>query len=96
MLENPAHDAVASAVNLDAGLIAVIAHITDCVSVDLTILKFDAVGDALHVLFGDFLCRSTHDRFFLDKFGVRELRGEIAVVCEQKHAGSVQSRRPTG
>ncbi len=83
--------------NLDTGLIAVsLGGIRDCISVDRTILKLDAVGDTLHVLLGDILVGPYVIDFFLHEFRVGELRCEISVVCEKKYACSVAVKTSYG
>ncbi len=97
MLEDTAHDAVASAVYLDAGLVAVnVVDVRDSVSMYFTILEFDAVGDALHVLFGDILVGPDVIYFLFDKFGMCEFAGEVAVVGEQEYAGGVTVETANG
>ncbi len=76
--------------NFDAGLVAVgFGCVADSVGVDGTVFKFDAVGDTLHIFFGDVAVAPHVIDFLLHVFGVSELRGEVAVVCEQEHAGGV-------
>ena len=89
-LEDAAHDAVAARVDLDAGLIAVfLCGVADSVGVDGTILKLDTVGDTLHIFLADIFVTPHVVNLFLDKLGVCELRGEVAVVGEQKHTCGV-------
>ena len=96
MLENAAHDTIASRVDLDTGLIAGVGHIADGVGVDFTIVELDSVGDALHILLGDFLIGPDVIDFLLDEFGVGEFGGEVAVICEQEHTGGVAVKTAYG
>ena len=89
-LKDAAHDAVAARVDFDTGLIAVgVGGIGDGVGVDGAVLKLDAVGDALHIFLGDVLVAPYVIDLLLDVLRVCELRGEVAVVGEQQHAGGV-------
>ena len=96
MLENAAHDTIASRVDLDTGLIAGVGHIADGVGVDFTVVELDSVGDALHILLGDFLVGPDVIDFLLDEFGVGEFGGEVAVICEQEHTGGVAVKTAYG
>ena len=96
MLENAAHDTIASRVDLDTGLIAGVGHIADGVGVDFTVVELDSVGDALHILLGDFLIGPDVIDFLLDEFGVGEFGGEVAVICEQEHTGGVAVKTAYG
>ena len=76
--------------DLDAGLVAVgFGGIAYGVGVDRAVFKFDAVGNALHVVFRNVSVAPYVIYLFLYVFGVGELRSQIAVVCEQEYAGSV-------
>ena len=96
MLENAAHDTIASRVDLDTGLIAGVGHIADGVGVDFTVVELDSVGDALHILLGDFLISPDVIDFLLDEFGVGEFGGEVAVICEQEQIGGVAVKTAYG
>ena len=80
-LENTTHDAVTARVNLDAHLVLVgfigIAH---GVGLYESVLQFDTVGNALHILLVHVAVEPHVIDFLLDELGVRELRGEVAVV----------------
>ena len=96
MLENAAYDTIASRVDLYTGLIAGVGHIADGVGVDFTVVELDSVGDALHILLGDFLIGPDVIDFLLDEFGVGEFGGEVAVICEQEHTGGVAVKTTYG
>ena len=90
VLEDAAHDAVLSAVNLDAYLTLVgVAGILDGVGMYFAVLKFDAVGNLLQVVCCHVLVEIDMVNLLLEELGVCELRGEVAVVGEEKHAGGV-------
>ena len=90
VLEDTAHDAVLSAVNLDAYLTLVgVAGILDGVGMYFAVLKFDAVGNLLQVVCCHVLVEIDMVNLLLEELGVCELRGEVAVVGEEKHAGGV-------
>ena len=90
VLEDAAHDAVLSAVNLDAYLALVcVAGILDGVGMYFAVLKFDAVGNLLQVVCCHVLVEIDMVNLLLEELGVCELRGEVAVVGEEKHAGGV-------
>lgn len=88
--EDSAHDAVSSRMDFDADLVAVVlGGVRNCVGMDFAVFEFDAVGDALHIVFGYVFIGPYVIDFFLDVFGVSEFGGEVAVVGEQKDAGGV-------
>ena len=88
--EDSAYDAVAAGVYLYAGLVAVgFGSVADGVGVDGSVFKLDAVGYALHVVFGDVLVAPYVVDFLLHVFRVGEFRGEVAVVGEQQHSCGV-------
>ena len=90
LFEDAAHDAVTARVNLDAGLIAVgLGGIADSIGMNGPIFQLNAVGDGLHVVFGDILVNPYVVDLFLHILGVCELGCEIAVVGEQEYAGGV-------
>ena len=90
VLEDAAHDAVLSAVNLDAYLTLVgVAGILDGVGMYFAVLKFDAIGNLLQVVCCHVLVEIDMVNLLLEELGVCELRGEVAVVGEEKHAGGV-------
>ena len=90
VLEDAAHDAVLSAVNLDAYLTLVgVAGILDGVGMYFAVLKFDAVGNLLQVVCCHVLVEIDMVNLLLEELGMCELRGEVAVVGEEKHAGGV-------
>ena len=90
VLEDAAHDAVLAAVNLDAYLTLVgVAGILDGVGMYFAVLKFDAVGNLLQVVCCHVLVEIDMVNLLLEELGVCELRGEVAVVGEEKHAGGV-------
>ena len=90
VLEDAAHDAVFPAVNLDAYLTLVgVAGILDGVGMYFAVLKFDSVGNLLQVVCCHVLVKIDMVNLLLEELGVCELRGEVAVVGEEKHAGGV-------
>ena len=89
MLENAAYDAVATGMDLDAGLVALVAYIADCVGMDFSVVKLYAVGDTLHVVLADFAVGPYVIDLLLDVFGVCEFRSKVAVVGEKQHTGGV-------
>ena len=90
VLEDAAHDAVLAAVNLDAYLALVgVTGILDGVGMYFAVLKFDAVGNLLQVVCCHVLVEIYMVNLLLEELGVCELRGEVAVVGEEKHAGGV-------
>ena len=96
-LEDTAHDAIAAGVNLDTGLIAVgFGSIADGVGVDRAVLKLYAVGNTLHIVFRYIAVAPHVVNLFLHELGVGELRGKVAVVGKQKHAGSVAVKTSHG
>ncbi len=56
---------------------------------DLSVVELYAVGYALHILLGDVFVCPDMIYLLLDEFRMGELRGEIAVVGEEKHARGV-------
>ena len=89
-LEDAAHDAVASRVDFNAGLIAVgLGGVADSIGVDGAVFKLDAVGDALHVVLGDVFVSPYMIDFLFDILGMGQLGREVAVVGEQEDAGGV-------
>ena len=70
-------------------VLVVVVDVTNCICVDWSVLKFDAVGKLLHIVFSDVLVGPHLIDFFLHIFRVSQLRSQVAVVCEQKHASSV-------
>lgn len=96
-LEYAAHNAVASGMYFNTGLIAVgLGCIADCVGVDGSVVKLYAVSDTLHILFSYVLVGPHMIYLFLDIFGVGEFGGQVAVVGEQEHSGSVAVEASTG
>ena len=96
VLEDTTHDTVATAVDLDACLVALVADVGDSICMDLSIFEFDAIGDALHILFGDVAVGPDMIYFLLHEFGVSELGGEVSIVGEQEHAGGVAVKTTHG
>ncbi len=90
MLEDAAHDAVLSAVNLYTHLTLVgVAGILDGISMHFAVLQFYAVGNLLEVVCGDVFVEEYVVNLLLEELGMCEFRGEVAVVGEQEHASGV-------
>ena len=53
------------------------------------VVKFDAVGYALHVVLGYILVSPHVIDFLLHEFGMGKLGGKITVIGEKEHAGGV-------
>ena len=76
--------------DLDAGLVAVgVIDVGDGVGVDLAVVQFDTVGDALHVVLLDVLVGPYVVDLLLDELGVSQFGGQVAVVGQQEHTGGV-------
>lgn len=97
MLEYTAHDAVATRVDLDTGLIAVgLGGIGDGIGMDMSILKLYTVGYALHVLLGYVFVGPHVVDLLLDKLGVGEFGCKVTIVGEQEHTGGVAVQTADG
>ena len=69
--------------DLYAGLLLVgVGDVAYLIGMDLTVVKLYAVGNALHILFGNGLVGPYMVDFLLDVLGMGELRGQVAVVGE--------------
>jgi len=63
--------------------------VADCIGVYGAVFKLNAVGYALHIVFGDVAVAPYVIYFLLHEFGVCELGGKVAVVGEQEYACGV-------
>ena len=97
LFEYATHYAVSARMNFDAGLVAVgFGCVAYCIGMDRSVVKFYAVGNCLHILFGYVLVGPYVINLFLHKLGVCELRGKIAVVREEQHACGVAVKASNG
>ena len=96
-LEDAANDAVLARVNLDAYLLLIgIAGILDGVSLDVTVLQRDALGNLLHIVSRNSLVQVNVIDLLLQELGVRQLRSQVAIIGKQQHTGGVAVQTTNG
>ena len=96
-LEDAANDAVLARVNLDAYLLLIgIAGILDGVSLDVTVLQCDALGNLLHIVSRNGLVQVNVIDLLLQELGVCQLRSQVAIIGKQQHTGGVAVQTTNG
>ncbi len=97
MLEDAAHDAVATGVNLYAHLLLVgVAGVLNGIGMYLSVLKLNAVGYLAHVGSGDVLVEADMVDFLLAILRVSEFAGQFSIVGEEQHARGVEVKTSDG
>ena len=69
--------------------LVVVVGIFDGIGVHLTILKLNALGNLLQVLFTDILVEEHMIHLFFKELRMRELAGQVAIVGKQQHTRGV-------
>jgi len=90
VLEDTTHDTVLARVDLDTNLVLVLfVGISNGISMDGTIVKFDACCNASEIGLGHILVKPYVIDLLLDVLGMGEFRSEVTIVGEEQHTSGV-------